>query len=481
MANMQLPTFRADSRPIRWRCSAVFAPLCGGLVLAIALSQGPHVDAQTKKSGESSGKARGKSAENSEGKPSGASKSAKNRRITETEGIGTYTSRNFLVHTDLTADQAKELLARLETMLGLISKYWGRPPSGIIEMYVVGELRKWPLGVMEPEGRASVERGGGLTISQTISRGDAFIAKAVVYAVADRGTPQHEAVHAYCAQAFGRTGPVWYSEGMAEMGQYWQTDNASVNADELVIKYLRNSEVKSLNEIVNGVEWTGDSWQNYAWRWALCHLLANNPNYAQRFRPLGLGILTNQEVSFEKSYGDMAKEISFEYRQFIEHLERGLRIDLCGWDWKAKFKPVKTSAITTAKIEARRGWQASRLGVTKGTEYEFSVEGSWSTSKSTPSVSADGNDGAGRLVGALLRDLNGEYRLEQQFDLGSFGTFVAPDDGNLYLRCQDEWVQLADNSGSLVVKLKLKDKGAPLAPPKEEDPSGKRSKAPRAP
>lgn len=54
-----------------------------------------------------------------------------------------YKSPHFLLHTDLSAAEAKELLSRLETMLGLVSTYWGKPPSGVIECYVVKDLANW--------------------------------------------------------------------------------------------------------------------------------------------------------------------------------------------------------------------------------------------------------------------------------------------------------------------------------------------------
>ena len=259
-----------------------------------------------------------------------------------------YSSRNFLLHSDLSPKEAHELLTRLETMLGLISTYWQRPSRGIIECYVAKDLDKWPAGSLRPEGRAKIAEGAGITLTQVISVGDQFKAKAVVYATADHGTPQHEAVHAYCGQAFGRTGPTWYSEGMAEMGQYWRKSDKRVQIGEYVLEYLQKSEPKSLREIVERNQFTGDSWQNYSWRWALCHLLANNPNYASRFRPLGMGLLTEQPVSFELTYGAMANEISFEYIFFIDHLENGLRADLCAWDWKKKFTPLKNTSKTLA-------------------------------------------------------------------------------------------------------------------------------------
>jgi hypothetical protein len=383
-----------------------------------------------------------------------------------------YTSPHFLMHTDLSAAEAKELLTRLETMLGLISAYWGKPPSGVIECYVVKDLANWPDGsIPSAQGRAKIEAGAGVTMTQRISQGKRFIAKAVVYASADRHTPQHEAVHAYCGQTFGETGPVWYSEGMAEMGAFWKRGETSVNCHPEMVKYLRNAEPKSLNAIVNREEFTGDSWQNYAWRWALCHLLANNPNYADRFRPLGLGLLTEQPVTFELVYGPMATEICFEYLFFLKHFDVGYRADLCAWDWKKKFKPLRTGTIT-ATVAAKGGWQPTGAIVAQGEQFDFSAEGTWKLAKGGEATSADGVTGRGKLVGMVMKDfaLEGSLKLEdylsEPFDLGGYGTFTAPQDGKLYVRCSDGFCELADNTGSIKVKLKKSGEGQPLPMPK---------------
>lgn len=386
-------------------------------------------------------------------------------RKTAASGPRDYRSRNFLVHTDLSPQEAKELLQRLETMLRLISTYWGKPNSQVIECFVVKDLDKWPKGVLPEEGVQHLRAGAGVTISQvTLLAGKPIAARAIVYAVADRGTPQHEAVHAYCAQTFGHTGPVWYSEGMAEMGNYWRDNDSSVQIEPGVLKYLQESEPKSLSEIVNATAFTGDSWQNYAWRWALCHLLANNPNYAPRFRPLGLGLLSGANVSFEQVYGAMAREISFEYLFFLNHIEQGYRVDLCSWDWKTKYRKLRGKAMVVAKIDANRGWQPSRLEVEQGRTYEFTTSGTWKTSKDGPETGADGGDeGRGRFVGIILND---RYELSEPFELGASGTFTGPADGKLLLRCQDGWGELADNTGTITVTLKPAAAGA-------ADPAGK--------
>lgn len=378
-------------------------------------------------------------------------------------------SRNFLVHTDLNDKDAEDLLERLETMLRLISKYWAQPNRKVIECYVVKDLKNWPPNAFEPAGLASIQNRAGVTRTTVRLLGRQFDAKSVVYAYANRGTPQHEAVHAYCGQTFGRTGPTWYAEGMAEMGNYWKECDASVNCHESVVRYIHASEPKSLNAIVNSNEVTGDSWQNYAWRWALCHLLANNPNYRQRFRPLGLAMLTGQRASFNGTYGSMAEEISFEYLFFLEHFDIGYRADLVYWDWKTRYSSPRGSRKLTSNIQSRGGWQASRCRVKADTRYEHSASGKWQVDESADLVDADGaEDGSGRLIGAIF-DSN-EYKLGEPFELGAYGTFTAEADGVLVLRCRDDWHRINDgNSGTMKVLIKLEGNGDPLPDPRDKD------------
>lgn len=373
-----------------------------------------------------------------------------------------YRSKNFLIHTDLAPADAKDLLVRLEKMLTIISTYWGSPNRKVIECYVVKDLSNWPPGSLHPGGIQSVANGGGVTMGRTSYRGNQIVAaKAIVYATADRGTPQHEAVHAYCTQNFGRTGPVWYSEGMAEMGQNWKAlpkkgQPIAVDCPRYVFNYIKNSEPQSLNEIVNAKSVSGDSWQNYCWRWALCHLLATNPNYSARFRPLGLGLLMKKPVSFNQTYGSMAREISFEYLFFLEHFDQGYRCDLCKWDWKTKFRKTNSVRGLLSKIEASKGWQASHTLVEQGQEYQFSAEGEWKTNSDAEQITAKGADnGLGMLVGTVLyENEEGEYALSEEFELGESGSFKAPESGKLFLRCRDAWHELADNRGKVTVKIK---------------------------
>jgi hypothetical protein len=378
------------------------------------------------------------------------------RRKARTPVVQDYSSPHFLVHTDLPAKDAQTLLKDLETMLKLVSTYWARPPSGIIECYVAKDIETWPeevLSVMAPKGVAKIREGAGVCISQQMSLGNRFVAKSIVYAVADDGVPQHEAVHGYCQQTFGRTGPLWYAEGMAEVGRCWIDGAKGVNNDPVVIEYLQKSPPATVGELIINDETTGGTWQDYAKWWSLCHFLENNPNYNADFRKLGAALLLGApNQGFELTFGSRAKELSFEYMLFLDQLEAGYRVELTAWDWKRKFKPLLARTTVTTPVLAARGWQPTGISIVAGVGHEYAASGTWQTAKENKPVDANGgDDGAGRLVAVLMSD----YKLCDEFELGAEGVLRREDSGDLYVRCRDGWAQLADNTGRITLRVKI--------------------------
>jgi len=370
-----------------------------------------------------------------------------------------YRSTHVLLHTDLPPDDARTLLARFETILGLIAKYWGQPLAGEIECFVVDQLDAWPADALSPLGRAKIANRSGVTTTQTASRRGRFVrGKSVVYSTAANSTPQHEIVHAYCGQTFGGTGPLWYSEGMAELGQFWQEGERGVQVKQHMLDYLHSLPGLSAREIVaddaadgeaKGNAQTGDSWQAYARRWALCHLLVNNENYAGRFRALGLNYLTGAKPRFEEVFASQLDEIDFELREFTAHVGQGYRADLCRWDWQRKFQDPQRTPVS-ARILAQRGWQPSGALLKEGQTYSYSASGNWRSEADAEATTAAGDaSGHGQLEGAVLQD----FQLGEPFALGASGTFRAPENGRLYLRCRDDWNALADNTGFVNVKI----------------------------
>ena len=391
---------------------------------------------------------------------------AQTRGIAKSEaaawGARDVRSRHFLVHTDLSAREADELIERLETMLRLISTYWDRPMRGVIECYVVRDLDQFPADAMDPGGIWAMRNFEGTTVMRTATDGRSYLAKSVVYSTARLEVVQHEAVHAYCHHTFGRIGPVWYAEGMAEMGHYWKEGDSAVRAEPREIKFLRDNPPKSLAEILLPAQFSGDSWQNYASRWSLCHFLINHPSYASQFVALGRRILAGEDVNFEQAFTATPRELSFEYFFFLQHIERGYRVDLCAWDWKKTSVCLRHGRVLRTTVAAGRGWQPSGLAVESGTPYEYAAVGKWRIAEKHKAVDGSGNDaGCGRLVGVLMKD----YQLGAEFDLGAEGVLQSPACGDLYLRCRNSWSNLAGDSGRIAVKFKVQRRDPPLHEP----------------
>jgi hypothetical protein len=190
--------------------------------------------------------------------------------------------------------------------------------------------------------------------------------------------------------------------------------------------------------------------EHYVRSWALCHMLLCNPNYATRFRTLGDSYITKGQDSFDNAFASVTAEIAFEYAFFLEHMDVGYRVDLCRWDWEKRFQTLGSRGAANSRVDAARGYQASGLTVVAGQSYAYATIGSWGTTAEGSLTSADGGaNGSGRMVAVVLD----AFRLGEPFELGNQGKFVAPNSGNLYLRCRDDWNQLHDNRGAIQVRF----------------------------
>ncbi|HSG72840.1 MAG TPA: hypothetical protein VLA12_20670, partial [Planctomycetaceae bacterium] len=326
-------------------------------------------------------------------------------------------SKNFVVHTDLPEAEAQEVLDRLESTLGRISSYWGRRPKQKVVCYIAADLENWRDADF-PHGfaRALIGGVGGGAYCES-SPDERSNLKVTVYASSRLGLVEHESVHAYCGQTFGATGPDWYKEGMAEMAFHGRAGKMEVECDAEVIKYLRSSPRKSVQQITNSgnmhedlslslvklltapgsdtrqlnherlLDWKrdhGDSVESarksYHSCWALCHFLSHNPNYAKRFHQLGRSYLSTQSKDqqphlFPNLLGSMQPEIDFEYRFFLDRLDVGYRVDLCHWDWKGEFRTLGTGQSKSSRIKAAAGYQPSGWLVRKGRDYSYESSG----------------------------------------------------------------------------------------------------------
>jgi hypothetical protein len=383
----------------------------------------------------------------------------------KTSAVHDVRSAHFLIHTDLPSDETDALVERLEALLRHVTRYWGQPMRTTIECYVILDPGVFPAATIASVGGRGVKTAGGVTLMNVNKEDGRRVAKSVVYAAARLEVAQHETVHAYCHQTFGRVGPVWYSEGMAEIGRFWNRGDAALHAEPREIEFLRNNPPKSLADTLSPSQVTGDSWQNYASRWALCHFLVFNPNYSHQFRRLGCGLLAGKDVSFERTFAATNRELFLEYSLFLRNICQGYRVDLCTWNWKKDFVRLQPERATSVTIVAGRGWQPTGLTVCPGAQHDYLATGTWQIAEKSEPVDADGDqDGNGRLVGALLKD----YRLGPEFDLGINGSLPSDANGDLYLRCRNSWNRLAGDRGAVTVRFQCQEEDAAPCDPGDE-------------
>jgi hypothetical protein len=359
-------------------------------------------------------------------------------------------SPHFAFLTDISDREWAIVRDKLERMVGLLERYFGRTSQGVVEGFIVHDLAVWPAGTLpEPTGVEKIRRREGICFTTSLGPQR----RAELYSCADHGVIQHECVHGFCHLTFGSTGPTWLAEGVAELGTAWRDGDVSVEIDPGVMGYLRNAEPKrTLAEIAVPGRAPAGTWQDYAWRWALCHLLAYNPNYSDRFKPLAVALMEERPgASFDAVYGPVAQQVAFEYDRFLETVGNGYRADLAAWPWKATFRPLAAGGTARTAVKAAAGWQASGVAVEYGATYAVEAEGTWRTSRAGEAGDADG-DGAGR--GRLVATVFHDFALTEPVPLGTRTTVVATATGQLFLRCDDDWTQLADNDGQISVVIR---------------------------
>lgn len=366
-------------------------------------------------------------------------------------------SQHFAFLTDVSDREGQIILDKLETMVQLLTDYFRLGPRQPVEGFIVRDLEKWPAGAInDPIGMAKIQERSGVCVNTTIGAAR----RAVLYSANDHGVIQHECVHGFCHLTFGSTGPTWLAEGLAEMGQYWKANQKEVEISTVPMSFLQNVQPKrKLNDIAIDVgpipanmRMPSGTWQDYVWRWALCHLLANNPNYSDRFKPMAMAMMQRTPgVTFQTVYGQVAQELSFEYDQFLQNVDNGYRADLCAWDWKAKFEPLENRREVKITVKAQSGWQPSGVIVKRGVSYDLAASGTWKIAAKNKPIGPDGDaNQRGKLEGVILH----EFELTEPIPLGSKARFIAPEAGQLYLRCRDDWKSIADNSGEIAVKMR---------------------------
>ena len=389
-------------------------------------------------------------------------------------GIQRYESKHLLLYTDIDPEIARTLPPLIDQAYAALEDYFGPlPPNRArtpfqVTAYIIGDKELFQQSGLIPQDLPGFNSGR--------HRG----AECWMY---DQELPYyrrhlliHESTHCFMTIMPDVRIPVWYLEGMAEMfGMHsldargkatfriLPRDPEQWGRIRLVQGDVAEGRLLTLADIDHFVPSDYLKDEPYAWSWALCKFLDTHPRYRDDFRELGRHTEGTQfPATFERLFGPKFADLQEEWLLFAHGLCYGDDIERAAIDFKAG-QPLAAGKSQKIEVESDRGWQSSGIAVVKGRRYAFSASGRftlarepkpWISEPQGVSIRYFNGRPLGRLIGTVRAD-EGEAgsMVRNIFDIGRGTEFVAPADGTLYLRLNDSWDSLADNTGGVEVEV----------------------------
>lgn len=398
-----------------------------------------------------------------------------------TLGIRRYESRRLVLYTDLAADLAQPLPPLIDAAYDALCEYFGPLPPARdgrefqMTGYLLCDEQRFREAHLIPEDLPAFEHGR--------HRRNEFWIRDQEFDYYRRHLLIHEATHCVMTYLPDTRAPVWYLEGMAELfgthrvrpeGTFeWGTmpdtpeHFAGLGRITLIRQEFAQDRALRLNEVMalKPEEYLAPA--PYAWSWALCHFLARHPRYRDRFRELGRYLQGTQfESALRDRFAADERDLETEWALFTVNLQYGYDFE------RAVIEFIPGQPLTASQpqrevvVRTDRGWQSSRVLLEAGQQYEVTATGRFTLAQqpkpwlSEPQgVSIRYFDGSplGELQGCLRREARSSGDPESMLKVLSIGRsrqFTAPITGTLYLRVNDSWSELADNTGEVQVSIR---------------------------
>jgi hypothetical protein len=202
--------------------------------------------------------------------------------------------------------------------------------------------------------------------------------------------------------------------------------------------------------------------ESYAWSWAFCRFLASHPRYRDRFQQLGRELGAKPfEDEFDRQFGTDAAFLEAEWLMFAEHIMPSFDFERSAIQFLTG-KPT-AGGNQTARIYATQGWQSSGVWVEPKQRFEITTSGRvvlaqtskpWESEANGISIRFANGQPLGRLMACVFPAGDPRTAAEAmliEYPLGNRTTFESPIAGTVYLRVNDAWSELADNSGDFNV------------------------------
>ena len=395
-------------------------------------------------------------------------------------GFVKLTSDRLILYSDLPADGLKDLPEAVAQLYGLLESYFGPLPPDRAKTayqltgYLMEDSQRFRDAGILSEGPAQPHEGWYL--------GNEFWWNRQATPYYTRHLMLHEATHCFMHVMPSMDCPPWYVEGMAELfGTHLRDDKGNYTfgimpdtADRCPgwsrISVLQDEVAAGkLPTVEQILDYKFDAFAKlppYAWSWALCHFLNAHPRYRVPFRELAKRMMDGGfEPLATKLFAPYRRDLRDEWLLFASQIQYQHDTERSVIEFQEGVEPAATGKPSAATISAGRGWQSARVKLIAGKQYRVRATGRFTLAKTTkPWISEPQGISIRYFAGQPLGRLMGLIRPEPDADpthrdilkfipLGPDTTFVASHGGTLYLRLNDAWNGLADNSGEVQVEV----------------------------
>ncbi len=400
-----------------------------------------------------------------------------NEALAAARGIRPLRGQYITLYTDLPADPEVESLPEVfDQAYSQWCAFFGIPrqldPPWRINAFVMGQRQAFRDTGLLPDDLPPFEHG--------YARGLELWMDDQPSAYYRRHLLLHEGTHAFMHSLIYRQHPpLWYNEGIAEwMATHrWEQGRLQLSyfpqsrgevpywgRIKLLRDAYRQDRAMHLQELLANGPRNDTRNELYAWSWAACTFLGDHPRYRDRFAQLHTLVddpLFNRAV-FQR-YDPDARQLYDEWQVFLAELDYGYDLARMAIDFRPGVAlPSEGAEVVVA---ADRGWQSSGYRLEAGRMYEVTASGrvrlrdepqAWWSQADGVSIQYYQGFPIGMLLAAVRPDDSG-YNRSPFLNPAPLGAHIrdrAASSGTLYLRINDAPNQLADNAGTLTVRIR---------------------------
>lgn len=403
-------------------------------------------------------------------------------------GIRKFESRRLVLYTDIDPEIAATLPPLMDQAFDAWTEYFGPlPPDRKGTDYrMMGYIMKdkdlfSAVGMLPDEALRALEHG--------LHKGARFWLNEQDYDYYRRHLMVHEGTHCFMTVMPERL-PVWYLEGMAELFGTHRLhpdgtaefrvmpddprDFVGFGRVEMIRNEIEEGKARTVAVVLgmSGGEFAETRKAPYAWSWAFCKFLDTHPRYRDRFRELGHHLEGTQfNLLMESAFDADMSILAVEWDHFAHTLAYGYDIERSAIDFQ-RGTPLSGPDPAAVELRSDVGWQPSGVWLEAGETYAVAVDGEvvlaneprpWISEPQGVSIEYAGGRPIGRVIAAIQSDqppaADGTGSLLKTIDVGRSLVFTPGVSGTLYLRVNDAWNKLADNSGTYRVTI-FKNAGA---------------------